>query len=114
MTEQSTGDVVPERWNAVGPKSSMWMEPAQDPRFAAGAELEGERATLLDYLRAYRLALELKCAGLDADTERDFLATLNDVAGSRSVVLIAHRLTGVERLDRIWRLSGGRAVAAAG
>jgi hypothetical protein len=27
----------------------MWMDPAQDPRFAAGAELAGERATLLDY-----------------------------------------------------------------
>jgi hypothetical protein len=39
--------VVPERWNAVGPKSNMWMDPAQDPRFAAGAELEGERATRL-------------------------------------------------------------------
>jgi hypothetical protein len=62
VTEQSTGDVVPERWNAVGPKSSMWMDPAQDPRFAAGAELEGERVTLLDYLRACRLALELPCA----------------------------------------------------
>ena len=45
----------------------MWMDPAQDPRFAAGTELEGERATLLDYLRAYRLALELKCGGLDAE-----------------------------------------------
>ncbi len=67
MTEQSTGDVVPERRNAVGPKSSMWMDPAQDPRFAAGAELEGERVRLLDYLRACRLALELKCAGLDAE-----------------------------------------------
>src|SRR5262252_1670708 len=67
MTKQSTGDAVPERWNAVGPTSNMWMDPAQDPRFATGAELEGERATLLDYLRAYRLALELKCAGLDAE-----------------------------------------------
>ena len=45
----------------------MWMDPEQDPSFAAGAEPEGERATLLDYLRAYRLALELKCAGLDAE-----------------------------------------------
>src|ERR1700716_4697559 len=42
VTEQSTGDVVPERWNAVAPKSNMWMDPAQDPRFAAGTELEGE------------------------------------------------------------------------
>ena len=48
MTEQSTGDAIPGRWNALGPKSNLWMDPAQDPRYAAGAELEGERATLLD------------------------------------------------------------------
>jgi hypothetical protein len=29
-------------------------------------------------------------------------------------VMILHRLTGVERLDRIWRLTAGHAVAAAG
>jgi uncharacterized damage-inducible protein DinB len=44
----------------------MWMDMAQDPRFAAGAELEGERATLVDYLRTYRLTMEMKCADLDA------------------------------------------------
>lgn len=36
------------------------------PRFAAGTEPEGERATLLVYLRAYRLTMEMKCADLDA------------------------------------------------
>jgi hypothetical protein len=30
------------------------------------------------------------------------------------VLLILHRLTGVEYLDRIWRLTGGTLVAAAG
>ena len=60
------------------------------------------------------LILDEPCAGLDADTERAFLTTLNEVAAERTVILIAHRLIGVERLDRIWRLSGGRAVAAAG
>jgi ATP-binding cassette subfamily C protein CydC len=59
------------------------------------------------------LILDEPCAGLDADTERDFLATLNVVAERRTLVLIAHRLTGVERLDRIWRLSGGKVNAAA-
>jgi uncharacterized damage-inducible protein DinB len=39
---------------------------AQDPRFAADAELEGERATLLEYLRFHRLTMEMKCADLDA------------------------------------------------
>src|SRR5262245_65951296 len=44
----------------------MWMDVTLDPRFATGTEIEGERATILDYLRAYRLTLEMKCADLDA------------------------------------------------
>ena len=59
-----------------------------------------------------RVFVNGKCAGLDAETERAFLSTLNDVALGRSIILIAHRLTGVERLDRIFRISAGRAVAA--
>ncbi len=59
------------------------------------------------------LILDEPCAGLDVDTEREFHATLNETAEGRTIILIAHRLLGVERLDRIWRLSGGRAVAAA-
>ena len=60
------------------------------------------------------LILDEPGAGLDAETEQAFLSTLNQVAAGRTVILIAHRLTGVERLDRIWRLSGGLAAAAAG
>src|SRR5437879_5031793 len=93
VTEQSTGDAVPERWNAVGPKSDMWMDPAQDPRFAAGAELEGERATLLDYLRAYRLALELKCAGLDAEQ----LARRSVPPSTMSLLGLIRHMADVER-----------------
>jgi Protein of unknown function (DUF664) len=65
VTESKDRETVPERWNAAGPGSNMWMDPAQDARFAAGTKLEGERATLLDYLRGYRLTMEMKCAGLD-------------------------------------------------
>ena len=60
------------------------------------------------------LILDEPCAGLDAQTEREFFQTLNDTAADRTIILIAHRLTGAERLDRIWRLSAGHAVAAAG
>jgi ATP-binding cassette subfamily C protein CydC len=59
------------------------------------------------------LILDEPATGLDADTERAFLTTLNDVAPGRTVILIVHRLLGVERLDRIYRLSTGRAIAAA-
>ena len=59
------------------------------------------------------LVLDEPCAGLDMATERAFLMTLNALPPGRTVVLIAHRLAGVERLDRIWRLSAGHAIAAA-
>jgi len=66
VAEGDDRETAPERWNAVGAGSDMWMDTAQDPRFTTGTEPEGERATLLDYLRANRLTMEMKCAGLDA------------------------------------------------
>jgi ATP-binding cassette, subfamily C, bacterial CydC len=82
-----------------------------------GARFSGGQGRRLALARALLspapiLILDEPCAGLDAETERAFLATLNEVAQGRSVILITHRLTGVERLDRIWRLSAGKAVAA--
>jgi uncharacterized damage-inducible protein DinB len=65
-TAGNAGEQVPERWNAVAPDSDMWMDEAEDPRFDPAVVLEGERATLIDYLRGYRLTLELKCADLNA------------------------------------------------
>jgi ATP-binding cassette subfamily C protein CydC len=82
-------------------------------RFSGG---QGRRLALARALlsAAPVLILDEPCVGLDADTERAFFTTLNEAAAGRTIVLIAHRLVGVERLDRIWRLSGGKAVAAAG
>ena len=84
-----------------------------------GAKVSGGQGRRLALARALLseapiLILDEPCAGLDAETERDFMNTLNEVAEGRTLILIAHRLTGVERLDRIWRLSAGHAVAAAG
>ncbi len=76
---------------------------------------QGRRIALARTLlqRAPVLILDEPCAGLDGETERAFLTTLFAETAGQTVILIAHRLTGVERLDRIWRLSGGLAVAAA-
>jgi len=84
-----------------------------------GARFSGGQARRLALARALLspapiLILDEPCAGLDAETERSFFETLNDSAGERTIILIVHRLTGAERLNRIWRLSGGKAVAAAG
>ncbi|MBF0892261.1 thiol reductant ABC exporter subunit CydC [Gluconobacter sp. LMG 1744] len=59
------------------------------------------------------LVLDEPATGLDADTERSFLETLNNATAGRSVLLIAHRLTGVEKLDRIWRLEDGQVISSA-
>ncbi len=60
------------------------------------------------------LILDEPCAGLDAETEMDFYRTLNSAIAGRSLILLAHRLTGAEQLDRIWRLAGGTLVPATG
>ena len=83
----------------------------------SGARFSGGQGRRLALARALLtsapiLILDEPCAGLDAETEKAFLLTLNDAAPGRSLILIAHRLTGVERLDRIFRLTSGHAVAA--
>lgn len=44
----------------------LWVDPEDDPR-ATHTSATGEREVLLEYLRHYRLTLELKCDGLDAE-----------------------------------------------
>jgi ATP-binding cassette subfamily C protein CydC len=102
------GDVV----RALPDRLETWVGEG-GTRFSGG---QGRRLALARALLspAPVLILDEPCAGLDAETERAFLETLNETASGRTVILITHRLTGVERLDRIFRLSGGKAVAAAG
>jgi ATP-binding cassette subfamily C protein CydC len=76
-----------------------------------GRRLALARTLLMD---APILLLDEPCAGLDAATEQEFFRTLNTAIEGRTVLLILHRLTGAENLDRIWRLVGGNLVAAAG
>ena len=50
----------------AAPPPGMWAAPVDDPR-ENGVVPRGEPAVVLDYLRRYRLTLELKCTGLDAE-----------------------------------------------
>ncbi len=45
--------------------SDTWVDPADDPRTYGNPE--GEKATLREYLGNYRLTLDMKCGGLDAE-----------------------------------------------
>src|SRR5260370_25780869 len=71
----------------------MGMDMAQDARCAAGAEVEGERATLLDYLRAYRLTMQMKCADLDAAQ----LARRSVPPSTMSLLGLVRHMADVER-----------------
>jgi uncharacterized damage-inducible protein DinB len=94
VTEDNAGEAVPERWSAAG--NDMWMDMAEDPRFAAfvaGHQPEGERETLLEYLRGYRLTLEMKCADLDAEQ----LARRSVPPSTMSLLGLVRHLADVER-----------------
>jgi uncharacterized damage-inducible protein DinB len=94
VTENNPREPAPERWNAAGAGSDMWMDMTQDPRFpAGGAEPEGERATLLDYLRRYRVTMEMKCADLDAAQ----LARRSVPPSTMSLLGLVRHMADVER-----------------
>jgi ATP-binding cassette, subfamily C, bacterial CydC len=84
-----------------------------------GARFSGGQARRLALARvllspAPVVVLDEPTAGLDAEAERAFLETLEEATSGRTVVLLAHRLTGAERPTRVLRLAGGRALPAAG
>jgi uncharacterized damage-inducible protein DinB len=69
----------------------MFVRPEEDPRSDSG--LGDERATLVDYLGAYRLTIELKCSGLDAAG----LARRSVPPSNLSLLGLVRHLTDVER-----------------
>ncbi|MGK5643421.1 hypothetical protein ACSNOK_35025, partial [Streptomyces sp. URMC 126] len=70
MNEGARIEELPEpvqtRWTRSTIHPDMWVDPDDDPR-ETDAEPADERGVLLDNLRHYRLTLEMKCAGLDAE-----------------------------------------------
>ena len=83
---------TPGRWTAATVHPDMWVDPGEDPR-DTGGELTDERAVLLEYLRAYRLTVEMKCAGLDHEQ----LARRSVPPSTMSLLGLVRHLAEVER-----------------
>ncbi len=56
------------------------------------------------------LLLDEPTSALDANTEADFLTSLEELMSGRTVVIVAHRLSTIRSADRIYVLDQGRVV----
>jgi uncharacterized damage-inducible protein DinB len=87
-----TEEAAKTRWTSASAYPDMWLDPAQDPRYT-GVQLTGERDTLLDYLRTYRLTLQAKCDGLSPQQ----LAQRSVPPSTMSLLGLVRHLAEVER-----------------
>jgi hypothetical protein len=76
MPEDSTDQSRPERWWR---SATPHVDAADDAR-QDGSELTDEKTTVVGYLRAHRLTLEMKCADLDDEDDRDWNGAVADPA----------------------------------
>src|SRR3954470_3926030 len=90
LTSPTAGE--PQRWSAATEHPDMWVDSDEDPR-DTGTELVDERGTLNEYLRAYRITLQMKCAGLDAAQ----LAQRSVPPSTMSLLGLVRHLAEVER-----------------
>lgn len=63
------------------------------------------------YHRPELLIFDEATSALDSETEREVAAAINSLAGARTVIMIAHRLTTLTHCDSLVFLKGGRLAA---
>ncbi|WP_205710913.1 DinB family protein [Isoptericola sp. BMS4] len=88
----SDGETAPARWTKATVYADMWVDPDDDPRETDAAR-DDERGILLEDLRSYRLTVEMKCAGLDAEQ----LARRSVPPSTMSLLGLVRHLTEDER-----------------
>jgi uncharacterized damage-inducible protein DinB len=89
---EKAGEPAVTRWTRSTAYADMWVDPDDDPRESQVAVV-GERGTLLEYLRRYRLTLEMKCEGLDPEQ----LARRSVPPSTMSLLGLVRHMTDVER-----------------
>jgi uncharacterized damage-inducible protein DinB len=92
----------PERWSQAIVYPDMWLDPDEDPRNTGDTVVEGELATLQEYVAHYRMTLLMKCEGLDAEQ----LARRSVPPSTLSLLGLLRHLAETERAWRGWILPG--------
>ena len=80
-----------EHWASATIYPDLWADPDHDPREAL-AKPVGEKETLWNYLKHYRITLEMKCDGLDAEQ----MARRSVPPSTMSLLGLVRHLAGVE------------------
>ncbi|QTL38690.1 cysteine/glutathione ABC transporter ATP-binding protein/permease CydC [Xenorhabdus budapestensis] len=80
-----------------------------------GRQLSGGEQRRLGIARALLhnsplMLLDEPTEGLDADTEQQILSLLRDGCQNKTLIVITHRLTGLQYMDRICVMDGGRII----
>jgi uncharacterized damage-inducible protein DinB len=92
MTDGISDGAVPERWSASKVRADVWVDAADDPR-DTGTDINDERSVLVEYLRVYRLTMEMKCEGLNAEQ----LARRSVPPSTMSLLGLVRHMADVER-----------------
>ena len=80
-----------------------------------GARISGGQRQRIGIARAlYRnpevLVFDEATSALDNETEREVMEAVNSLQGTKTMIMIAHRLTTVEKCDVIYKIENGRAI----
>ncbi|MDB5810210.1 MAG: ATPase [Betaproteobacteria bacterium] len=59
------------------------------------------------------LVLDEATSSLDTATESDVMESVRELRGGKTIIIVAHRLTTIERCDLVFRLENGRLVSDA-
>lgn len=96
-------ETLPGGWNAPAGEGGRNLSGGQRQRIALARALVSDAPTLL---------LDEATSALDSESEARVQQALANVAGKRTIIVIAHRLATVRRADRIYVVEGGRVVEA--
>jgi ABC-type bacteriocin/lantibiotic exporter with double-glycine peptidase domain len=56
------------------------------------------------------LVFDEATSALDVKTEREVMAAIDSFKGSKTIIIVTHRLTTVEHCDKIFQIESGRLI----